>query len=123
MSVAPGLTAIGFTGGTLDRADALRHDPAALAAKLDWRARLLRLDGLMPAADDDGRLVWDSLAALPEDAEVILLGLDEAGRAHVAALLPQSGEGTVPAMRSPALMGLLASLQPARRRPMPRRAA
>ena len=33
-------------------------------------------------------------------------------RAHVAALLPQSGEGTVPAMRSPALMGLLASLQP-----------
>ncbi|PVE59182.1 NAD(+) diphosphatase [Arthrobacter sp. TPD3018] len=112
MSVAPGFTAIGFTGGTLDRADALRHDPAALAAKLDWRARLLRLDGLMPAAGDDGRLVWDSLAALPEDAEVILLGLDEAGRAHVAALLPQSGEGTVPAMRSPALMGLLASLQP-----------
>lgn len=75
MSVAPGLTAIGFTGGTLDRADALRHDPAALAAKLDWRARLLRLDGLMPTADDDGRLVWDSLAALPEDAEI--------GRAHV----------------------------------------
>ncbi|MEH3157723.1 MAG: NAD(+) diphosphatase [Sphingomonas taxi] len=107
MSLTPG-----FTGNTLDRADALRHDPAALSAKLDWRARLLRLDGLMPAADAAGRLVWDSLAELPEEAELILLGLDAGDRAHVAALLPASGEGTAPAMRSPALMTLLASLEP-----------
>ena len=107
MSLAPG-----FTGSMLDRADALRHDAEALAAKLDWRARLLRLDGLMPAATPEGALAWDSLANLPEDAEVILLGLDSAGRAHVAALLPASGAGTTPAMRSPALMGLLANLAP-----------
>lgn len=109
---APGSAAPGFTGGTLDRADALRHDPAALAAKLDWRARLLRLDGLTPAVSDDGLLVWDSLAELPDDAEPILLGLDDSGRAHVAALRPASGDGMTPAMRNPALMGLLASLRP-----------
>ncbi len=101
----------GFTGGTLDRADALRHDPAALSAKLDWRARLLKLDGLMPAVED-GRLAWTSLADLPEAAEVILLGLDAQDRAHVVALLAESGEGTTPAMRSPALMTMLGALQP-----------
>jgi len=103
------MTPPGFTGGTLDRADALRHDPAALSAKLDWRARLLRLDGLTPAVED-GRLGWTSLADLPEGAEVILLGLDAQDRAHVAALLPDSGEGTTPAMRSPALMQMLGAL-------------
>ena len=101
----------GFTGGMLDRADALRHDPAALSAKLDWRARLLRLDGLMPQVED-GRLAWTSLADLPEDAEIVLLGLDAQDRAHVAALLPASGEGTTPAMRSPALMTVLGALEP-----------
>lgn len=106
MSLVPG-----FTGGLLDRADALRHDPAALSAKLDWRARLLKLDGLTPQVED-GRLAWTSLADLPEEAEVILLGLDAQDRAHVAALLPASGEGTVPAMRSPALMTMLAALEP-----------
>jgi NAD+ diphosphatase len=110
--MTPGFTAPGFTGSTLDRADALRHDPVALAAKLDWRARLLRLDGLMPEVTADGRLAWTTLADAPEDAELILLGLDEQGRAHVAALLPESGEGTTPAMRSPALMTMLAALQP-----------
>jgi NAD+ diphosphatase len=102
----------GFTGGTLDRADALRHDPVALAAKLDWRARLLKLDGLMPEVTADGLLAWTTLADAPVDAELILLGLDELARAHVAALLPESGEGTTPAMRSPALMTMLAALQP-----------
>ncbi|MCP3735558.1 NAD(+) diphosphatase [Sphingomonas sp. RP10(2022)] len=102
----------GFTGGTLDRADALRHDPAALSAKLDWRARLLVLDGLTPQVTDDGHLAWTSLADLPQEAEVILLGLDAQDRAHVAALLPASGEGTTPAMRSPALMTMLTALQP-----------
>ena len=107
MTLAPG-----FTGGTLDRADALRHDSAALSAKLDWRARLLKLDGLTPEVTPDGHLGWTSLADLPDEAEIVLLGLDEQDRAHVAALLPASGEGTTPAMRSPALMGMLAALQP-----------
>ncbi len=105
------MIAPGFTGGTLDRADALRHDPAALSAKLDWRARLLRLDGLTPQIEDD-RLAWTNLGDLPEGAEVILLGLDAQDRAHVAALLPDTGEGTTPAMRSPALMTMLAALPP-----------
>ncbi len=100
----------GFTGGLLDRADALRYDPAALSAKLDWRARLLKLDGLMPQIED-GWLAWTSLADLPDDAEIVLLGLDAQDRAHVAALLPASGEGTTPAMRSPALMAVLGALE------------
>ncbi len=105
------MIAPGFTGGTLDRADALRHDPAALSAKLDWRARLLRLDGLTPQIED-GRLAWTNLGDLPEGAEVILLGLDAQDRAYVVALLPDTGEGTTPAMRSPALMTMLAALPP-----------
>ncbi len=105
------MIAPGFTGGTLDRADALRHDPAALSAKLDWRARLLRLDGLTPQIEDD-RLAWTNLGDLPEGAEVILLGLDAQDRAYVVALLPDTGEGTTPAMRSPALMTMLAALPP-----------
>jgi NAD+ diphosphatase len=101
----------GFTGGPLDRADALRHDPDALAAVMDWRARLLKLDGLSPEVTEDGRLGWTSLADAPEDAELILLGLDE-GRAHFAACRPGVRGGTTPAMRNPALMAALASLAP-----------
>lgn len=112
MSGAGGAAAPGFTGGTLDRADALRHDPQALAAALDWRTRVLRLDGLTPSVTDDGRLDWTSLADMPDGAEPILLGLDDQRRAHVVALLPETGEGTTPAMRSPALMAMLGALQP-----------
>lgn len=103
----------GFTGGTLDRADALRHDADALAAaRGDWRARLLVLDGLMPAVTDEGRLEWTSLAHLPDNAEPILLGLDESGRPHFTALLAGMRVDTAPAMRSPALMAVLGSLAP-----------
>ena len=103
---------IGFTGNTLDRADGLRHDPEAFAAAAgDWRARLLKLDGLLPEVSDDGRLTWTTLADLPDDAQLILLGLDE-GRPHFAAYLPGFRPSTAPAMRSPALMTMLASLAP-----------
>ena len=105
------MIAPGFTGGTLDRADHLRHDPAALAGLMDWRARLLSLDGLVPAIADDARLAWTSLADAPDEAELILLGLAE-GRAHFAALLPGLSHDDLPAMRNPALMGALASLAP-----------
>ena len=40
---------IAFAGAQLDRADAIRNDPARLALLMDWRARLLKLDGLLPA--------------------------------------------------------------------------
>ena len=101
---------IGFTGGTLDRADTLRQDPAALAAAVgDWRARLLRLDGLTPEITPEGRLGWTSLADAPDDAELVLLGLED-GKPRFAALAPAGDTG--PAMRNPALMAALAGLQP-----------
>ncbi|MDQ2892850.1 MAG: NAD(+) diphosphatase [Pseudomonadota bacterium] len=106
MTVVPG-----FTGGTLDRADHLRHDPAALAATIDWRARLLSLDGLIPAIADDAQLTWTTLADAPAEAELILLGIGD-GRAHFVALLPELRHDVLPAMRNPALMGALASLAP-----------
>jgi NAD+ diphosphatase len=101
----------GFTGGTLDRADALRHDADALAATMDWRARLLKLVDLAPEVTDEGRLGWTSLADAPDDAELILLGLGE-GRAHFAAHVPGMRVGNTPAMRNPALMAALAALEP-----------
>ncbi|KQN03554.1 NADH pyrophosphatase [Sphingomonas sp. Leaf230] len=107
------MDAPGFTGGTLDRSDALRHDPEGLeAAQRDWRARLLVLDGLLPGTTDDGHLAWTSMADMPDDAEPILLGLDETGRPHFAALLAGMRVDNAPAMRSPALMAVLASLAP-----------
>ena len=49
---------IAFAGSPIDRADHVRADPEQLASLTNWRARLLHLDGLMPALGDDGRLVW-----------------------------------------------------------------
>ena len=103
---------IGFTGGALDRADALRHDEAAFAAAAgDWRARLLKLDGLMPETTADGRLAWTNIADRPDGAELVLLGLAD-GRPHFAAAVPGLRTDNAPAMRSPALMAALASLVP-----------
>ncbi len=100
------IAAIGFTGGTLDRADRLRHDEGALAAaKADWRARLLKLDGYVPEVTDDGRLGWTTLADAPEDAELVLLGLDGT-RPCFAAITGQPA----PAARSPALFAMLDTL-------------
>jgi len=83
----------GFTGATLDRADHLRSDPQALAGLMsDWRARLLKLDGIDPVLDDHGDLAWANLAEAPDDAELILLGLDE-GRPCFAAFVPGLPDG------------------------------
>ncbi|MGN6277842.1 MAG: NAD(+) diphosphatase [Sphingomonas sp.] len=98
----------GFTGGTLDRADHLRHDAQAFgAAKSDWRARLLKLAGDTPEVTKDGRLGWASLAEAPDDAELLLLGLGD-GRPHFVAHRP--GE-RMPPTRSPALFAALDQLQ------------
>jgi NAD+ diphosphatase len=100
----------GFTGGTLDRADTLRHDQDALIAAMgSWQARLLRMDGGQPEITDDGRLGWTMLAEAPDEAEFVLLGLD-AGRPRFAALLPDAG--ALPGFRSPALMTALGAMQP-----------
>ena len=104
------MSAPGFTGGDLDRADRLRHDPDGLAAALDWRARLLVLGpGYAPQVDEAGRLGWTALADAPADAELVLLGLDN-GRAHVAAITGEPAHGV--AMGFPRLMAMLAELAP-----------
>jgi len=61
-----------FSGAGLDRADALRADPQAIAALAERpQAReLVWIDGL-PAIDDDGSLIWRQVSA-PE----LFLGLD-----------------------------------------------
>jgi len=104
------MLAPGFTGGTLNRADHLRHNADALSLAMgDWRARLLKLDAaLNPSILPDGRLEWTTLADAPGDAELVLLGMDGT-RPHFAAL--------VPGMRAPngrpmALFAMMDQLQP-----------
>lgn len=102
-------TAPGFTGGRLDRADRLRHDADALAAAQgDWRARILKLDNFDPELRDDGTLGWATLADLPEDAELVLLGLD-GDRPHFAAYRPGM---RAPAGRSMRLFAMLDRFAP-----------
>jgi NAD+ diphosphatase len=105
---------LAFTGSPLDRADHVRADPEALAGYTNWRARLLRLDGLMPALDDSGGLEWGSLADASEDAELVFLGLEtgESGSARACfAAVPRSGDAG-PRLANPALWHLMASLPP-----------
>ncbi len=104
------MDAPGFTGGVLDRADRLRHDQAALAAAMgDWRARLLKLDNLDPEIDANGRLAWTSLADAPDDAELVLLGLDAGGRPHFAALTPATRAGPSRPLRLFAMLADMAA--------------
>jgi NAD+ diphosphatase len=75
----------GFVGGTLDRADNVRSDPARSAAAFaDARARRLLLDGLDPVVADGTRLAREPL---PQGARIdrhVLLGIDEHGPLFVA---------------------------------------
>ena len=99
----------GFTGGLLDRADRLRHDPDALAAAMgNWQARLLKLHAWEPEVTDDGQLGWTMLTEAPDEAEFVLLGLDD-GKPRFAAFMP--GEAAPPPFRSPNLFGVLDRLR------------
>jgi NAD+ diphosphatase len=96
------VTAPGFTGGTLDRADRVRHEPELLAAAhADPRARLLVLHGLDPELDADDRLVW---RPLDPDGELLFLGYDEGVPCFVPA--PPHGQ-PLPNVRTPALFSML----------------
>ncbi|GGA07789.1 NADH pyrophosphatase [Blastomonas marina] len=90
MTSAP--PAIAFTGSPLDRADHLRADPDALAGQMNWRARLLKLDGLTPGMDDGGALAWGTLADCDPDAELVFLGLME-GKPCFAPVPAEGAEG------------------------------
>ncbi|MFK4002657.1 NAD(+) diphosphatase [Qipengyuania sp. NPDC077563] len=74
---------------------------------MNWKARLLGLDGLIPGLDDNGALAWGTLADAPEDAELVFLGLD-AGKACFAAV-PPAGDAS-PRLANPQLWSLMATL-------------
>jgi NAD+ diphosphatase len=96
----------GFTGSPLDRVDHIRSDPEAYLALLgDWRGRLLGLDGLDPMIASEGGLVWQSMADVAEDAELILLGLS-GEKPHFVALTQAKGD----VFRSPAIWQALTLL-------------
>ncbi len=74
---------------------------------MNWRARLLKLDGLMPEIDDAGALVWGTLADAAQDAELVFLGLDD-GKPCFAAV-PAQGDAS-PRMANPRLWSVMATL-------------
>jgi len=84
-------------------------DDEALAGLMNWRARVLLLDGLLPGVDDQGGLVWGSLADVPPEAELVFLGLIE-GKAHFAPVPAQGAEG--PAYAMPRAWALMTQLAP-----------
>ena len=96
----------GFTGSPLDRADRVRNDLEAYGAlRVDWRARVLGLDGLDPIVGTEGGLHWHSIAELEGSEELILLGLFD-GKPHFVSLVEATGD----AFRSPAIWRALSML-------------
>ncbi len=100
------ISVTGFTGSPLDRVDHIRSDVDAYSALLvDWRARILKLDGVDPVVSDEGGLHWSSLAEIAVDAELILLGIAQ-DKPHFVPLTSASGE----VFRSPAVWRALSML-------------
>lgn len=100
----------GFSGSTLNRADHLRADAAAIAAlRQHPRARVLVLDGFDPLLNEEGALAWESLAAVDPDAFLILMGLAD-DCPHFVLLQDQINQA--PLFRSPRTMEVLAVLGP-----------
>ncbi|MDE2435589.1 MAG: NAD(+) diphosphatase [Sphingomonadales bacterium] len=98
-----------FAGSGLDRADHIRSDPEKLAALMDWRARLLRLDGLDPVISPESTLDWGTLADAAADSELVFLGLI-GGRGCFAEVSPDL-IGSV-ASPNPRLWAAMAALEP-----------
>ncbi len=101
---------IAFTGAGLSRDDHIRNDPETLAGLMDWRARLLRLDGLDPVIGSDGSLAWGTLADADPASELVFLGTAEE-RACFAEVVPTQLGSTSPI--SPRLWLGLTALEPA----------
>lgn len=100
---------IAFAGSPIDRADHIRANPDALNGLMDWRARLLKLDGLSPVYTDAGVLEWGTLADAAPDGELVFLGLMD-GKACFAEV-PDEG-ATGPAYANPAIWQAMAALDP-----------
>lgn len=75
----------GFTGATIDRADAVRQDPEAIArARSDPAARLLEMDGLDPVLGPDGSLSRVPLTTASANGDLLLLGFEDGAPCFVA---------------------------------------
>lgn len=78
------MKAPGFVGGTLDRADRIRNDPALIAeAFAEPSARMLLLDGLDPLVDG-ANLATGPLPLHADAADFLLLGVGNDGPIFVA---------------------------------------
>lgn len=97
---------IAFSGAPLDRADHVRSNPDALSGLMNFRARLLLLDGLDPVIENDS-LVWGSLADADPDSELVFLGLN--GDRGCFAAVPRDGSTAPP---GPRLWQAVATLDP-----------
>lgn len=79
---------LGFTGGTLDRADHLRRDSQAIGmARMHPSARWLVLDNLKPVLTEDGSdLLWARRSEVDDNGEgpTVFLGLDSHGAPRFA---------------------------------------
>ncbi|MBB3859146.1 NAD+ diphosphatase [Novosphingobium hassiacum] len=105
-------TAIAFASVGLDRADHIRGDAEALGNLMNWRARLLKLDGIDPQIAPDGGLDWGTLADADPEAELVFLGLmgdgPSASRPCFAQVAPSLiGSVAPPNPRLWAAMGML----------------
>ena len=104
-------TTIAFAGTGLDRADHIRADAEKLASLMNWRARLLRLDGIDPVIAPDDSLDWGTLADADPAAELVFLGLMDDGRACFAQVTPAMMGSVAPP--NPRLWSAMGTLSPA----------
>lgn len=100
---------IAFAGSRLDRADHIRADPDRLESLMDWRARLLRLDGLDPEITPEGTLAWGTLADAAPDSELVFLGLRD-GKGCFAEVAAKLIGSVAPA--NPRLWAAMSALDP-----------
>ena len=78
----------------MDRADNIRVNPEALGNLMNWRARVMEMDGLLPSVDETGGLVWGTLADVDPEAELVFLGMMD-DKAHFAPVPPQGSTSPV----------------------------
>ncbi len=105
--MAAGRVRTGFTGAGLDRADHLRLEPERVRElRLREDAGLMKLAGLEPQVDGEGRLGWASPSEVAEEAELIFLGLQR-DRPLFAPVHRLEG-----AQNPRALFGLIERMQP-----------
>ncbi len=100
---------IAFAGSHRDRADHIRTAPAALEGLMNWRARLLKLDGLDPVISPDNALEWGTLADADPDSELVFLGLAD-GRGCFAEVQTKLQGSVAPA--NPRVWAAMAALSP-----------